>query len=65
MAEGEAENEAMALYGRAASLYGRAQAHAREVHEALVPAPRNPSDLGLRPFGGSWAAWETAVGKAR
>ncbi len=60
-----AKNRALALYGRAASLYTRAQAHAREVYEALVPAPTSPVDLGLRPFGGPWAAWETAVGRAR
>jgi hypothetical protein len=58
-------NRALALYGRAASLYARAQAHAREVYEALEPAPTSPSDLGLRPFGGSWATWETAVGQPR
>ena len=58
-------NRALALYGRAASLYARAQAHAREVFEALEPAPTSPSDLGLRPFGGGWATWDTAVGKAR
>ena len=62
LAEG---NRALGLYGRAASLYARAQAHAREVFEALEPAPTNPNDLGLRPFGGSWATWDTAVGKAR
>lgn len=62
LAEG---NRVLALYGRAASLYARAQAHAREVFEALVPAPTNPDDLGLRPFGGTWATWDTAVGKAR
>jgi hypothetical protein len=62
---GEAKNLALALYGRAASLYTRAQAHAREVYEALVPAPTSPVDLGLRPFGGPWATWETAVGRSR
>jgi len=62
LAEG---NRALALYGRAASLYARAQAHAKEVFEALVPAPTSPEDLGLRPFGGSWSTWDTAVGKAR
>jgi len=61
LAEG---NRALALYARAASLYARAQAHVREVFEALEPAPTSPSGLGLRPFGGNWAAWETAVGKA-
>ncbi|MBN2264824.1 MAG: hypothetical protein JW775_03325, partial [Candidatus Aminicenantes bacterium] len=60
-----AKNRALALYGRATSLYARAQAHAREVYEALVPAPTSPVDLGLRPFGGPWATWETAVGRAR
>jgi hypothetical protein len=58
-------NEALAHYARAASLYARAQTHAREVYEALVPAPTSPSDLGLRPFGGTWATWETKVGRAR
>jgi hypothetical protein len=62
LAEG---NRALALYARAASLYARAQAHAREVYEALEPAPTDPTGLGLRPFGGNWANWETAVGKAR
>jgi len=62
LAEG---NRALGLYGRAASLYARAQAHAREVFEALEPAPTSPEDLGLRPFGGSWATWDTAVGKGR
>jgi hypothetical protein len=62
---GVAKNRALALYGRAASLYTRAQAHAREVYEALVTAPTSPADLGLRPFGGPWATWETAVGRAR
>jgi hypothetical protein len=60
LAEG---NKALALHARAASLYARAQAHAREVFEALVPPPTSPSDLGLKPFGGDWASWETKVGK--
>ena len=62
LAEGD---EALALFGRAASFYTRSQAHAREVYEALDPAPTSPSDLGLRPFGGSWGTWETAVGQPR
>jgi len=62
---GEAKNRALALFGRAASLCTRAQAHAREVYEALVPAPTSPVDLGLRPFGGLWATWETPVGRPR
>jgi hypothetical protein len=62
LAEG---NRAIALHARAASLFARAQAHAREVFEALVPPPTDPSALGLRPFGGDWAEWETAVGEKR
>lgn len=62
---GAMKDRALARYGRAVSLYARAQAHAREVYEALVPAPASPDALGLRPFGGSWAVWETSVGKAR
>jgi len=62
LAEG---NDQLRFLGRAASLYTRAQAHAREVHEALAPAPTDPTALGLKPFGGSWAKWETAVGNAR
>jgi hypothetical protein len=62
LAEGK---PSLLFYARAASLYTRAQAHAREVYEALVPASTSPSDLGLRPFGGSWATWETAVERPR
>jgi hypothetical protein len=62
LAEG---NEALRLFGRAASLYARAQAHAREVFEALEPAPTDPAGLGLRPFGGGWATWETSLGRPR
>ncbi len=56
-------DQALALHGRAASLFARAQAHALEVFEALAPPPTSPSALGLRPFGGDWAVWDTPVGK--
>jgi hypothetical protein len=59
------KSRALALYGRAVSLYARAQAHAREVFEALEPAPTSPVDLGLRPFGSPWATWETKLGRPR
>lgn len=62
LAEG---NDRLSLFARAASLFTRAQAHANEVFEALVPPPASPSDLGLKPFGGDWAEWETRVGKSR
>jgi len=55
-------DEALKYYGQAATTLTRAQAHAMQVYEALVPPPCSPSDLGLRPFGGDWAEWETNVG---
>ena len=58
-------NDQLALFARAASLFARSQAHANEVFEALVSPPSSPSDLGLRPFGGDWAEWETRVGKSK
>jgi hypothetical protein len=54
-------NEALKLFGKAATQYTRAQAHAMQVYEALVPQPTSPTDLGLRLFGGDWATWETTV----
>ena len=56
-------NGAMTYFSKAATAFTRCQAHAMQVHEALVPPPTSPSDLGLRPFGGNWAEWETSVGK--
>jgi hypothetical protein len=50
---------------KAATAYTRAQAHAQQLYEALNPPPTSPSDLGLRPFGGDWATWETKVGRKR
>ncbi len=58
-------NEALALLARAATNFTRAQAHARQVYEALVPPPTSPSDLGLAPFGGDWTEWETKVGRKK
>jgi hypothetical protein len=52
-------------FGKAATAFTRAQAHAVQVYEALVPPPTSPTDLGLKPFGGDWATWETEVGKAK
>jgi hypothetical protein len=53
--------EALRHFHRAATAYTRSQAHAMQVYEALVPQPTSPTDLGLRPFGGEWAQWETTV----
>lgn len=52
-------HEAMLLYSRAVTAFTRAQAHALEIYAALNPPPTCPSDLGLKPFGGNWGAWET------
>jgi DNA polymerase III alpha subunit len=54
-------NEALLFLAKAATAFTRAQAHALQVYEALVSAPTSPSDLGLRPFGGDWATWETKI----
>jgi hypothetical protein len=53
------------LLAESATCFSRSQAHAMQVYEALVPAPTSPSDLGLKPFGGDWAEWETEVGKVK
>ena len=58
-------NKANFYYAKAATAYTRSQAHALQVYEALVPAPTSPADLGLKPFGGEWAQWETKVGKIK
>ena len=52
------------LLAKSVTFFSRSQAHATQVYEALVPAPTSPSDLGLKPFGGDWAEWETKVGKS-
>lgn len=58
-------NESLRHLAKAATSFTRSQAHARQVYESLHPAPTSPSDLGLKPFGGDWAAWETRVGKTK
>jgi hypothetical protein len=54
-------NEALARLAKSVTAFTHAQAHAQQVFEALVPPPTSPSDLGLEPFGGSWAEWETRI----
>jgi len=58
-------NDALSYLSDAATLFARSQAHAMQIYEALVPAPTSPSDLGLKPFGGDWARWETNVGEMK
>lgn len=55
------DNEQLYMYAKSATYFARCQAHAMQVYEALVPAPTSPSDLGLKPFGGDWAEWETVI----
>ena len=57
-------NDALAQFARAATAFTRCQARAIQVYEAFIPPATSPSDLGLKPFGGTWAEWETNVGKA-
>ena len=52
-------NKALYFLSKAATVFTRSQAHTQQVYEAMVPAPTSPSDLGLKPFGGGWATWET------
>lgn len=54
-------NEIFLYLAKAATCFTRSQAHAQQVHEALVPAPTSPSDLGLKPFAGDWTTWESNV----
>jgi len=54
-------NQALAWLSLAVTFFTRCQAHAAQVKEALVAPATSPSDLGLRPFGGDWAEWETRI----
>ena len=47
-------NEALFTFGKATSLFARAQAHALQVSEFFVPPATSPEDLGLEP----WGTWE-------
>ncbi|KPK74359.1 MAG: hypothetical protein AMJ79_14380 [Phycisphaerae bacterium SM23_30] len=58
-------NEAIKYLAEAVTAFTCSQAHAMQVYEALNPPPTSPSDLGLKPFGGDWASWETNVGKIK
>jgi len=58
-------NESISYLSEAATFFTRAQAHAMQVYEALISPPTSPSDLGLKPFGGDWAEWETKVGSTK
>lgn len=53
--------ESLRHFSHAATAFTRSQTRAIELYEALMPPATSPSDLGLRPFGGDWATWETEV----
>lgn len=55
-------DDSLFYLSKAVTYFTRSQAHARQVYEELVPPPTSPSDLGLNPFGGDWAEWETRIG---
>jgi len=55
-------DDSLFYLSKAVTYFTRSQAHARQVYEELVPPPTSPSDLGLKPFGGDWAEWETRIG---
>ena len=50
-------DESIRYFARAATAFTRSQAHSRQVYDILVPPPSRPQDLGLQPYGGSWAQW--------
>lgn len=54
--------DAVLLFSQAATCLARCQVKAARLLEVLAPPPTSPSDLGLRPFGGDWASWETKTG---
>jgi len=43
-------DEALFYFARAATAFTRSQAHAKQVHNALVPPAACPEDLGLQPY---------------
>jgi len=52
-------NEALGYFSNAATAFTRAQVRAKQVYNALVPPATAPEQLGLNPYGGSWAKWAT------
>lgn len=54
-------NQTLSWLSLAVTFFTRCQAHAAQVKEALVAPATSPSDLGLGPFGGDWAEWETRI----
>lgn len=48
------KHRALSYFAQAATAFTRAQSHALQVYNALVPPPSSPEELGLQP----WGYWE-------
>ena len=51
--------EQVVKLAKAIRCYTRCQCYARQVHNALIPPPKCPEDLGLGQWHGSWGDWAT------
>jgi hypothetical protein len=54
-----AGNRSTIKWGKAVRCFTRSQAFARQVYQSLIPPPKRPEDLGLKPWLGSWGDWAT------
>jgi hypothetical protein len=55
----QGENVIAIQTAKATRGYFRCQALSKQVHNALIPPPARPEDLGLRPWFGAWGKWAT------
>lgn len=58
-------NESVLFLGKATRAFSRTQALAKQVYETLVPPPKRPEDLGLKPWLGAWGDWGKRQGTPR
>jgi hypothetical protein len=59
MAENAHDHASVYHYAQAVRAFTKCQAYARQVYEALIPPPNQPTDLGLREWFGNWGRWES------
>jgi hypothetical protein len=59
LAENIHDISAIYRYAQAVRAFSKCQAYARQVYEALIPQPKQPTDLGLREWSGDWGCWES------
>ena len=50
-------NQSTIKWGKAVRCFTRSQAFAKQVYQGLIPPPKRPEDLALRPWMGSWGDW--------